>query len=409
MAVFKRRARPKRAHIGGELVFIRWLGAVDKGTGDNLQTMTPPRSRRSLKWLITGDRVPDAIYGRVVAPFTALVIAVLAFLLGLIGTLFTDPIREGTRLLFSSGARSPNWWIIAFWFASLFWALLFYVRLIAEAEERRSLQSAISRCPNPRALEGYKSFYERLEQTLAPCADIKGEDESALLALGKNLQAGLRLIVDFARVFADPVQNAPRGCNVMLVGVPADLPPEVKSRVRFVPPEHNLVSLRAILFMVPDLIVSADQEGKPVAGHVPAIALPVPKGIYAPRGSRTALPGAPVALLTGVLSVHRDTRKLLEDEDEQGYDDFDGEVRKELTQYFSVNGEGKNVRSFASVRIGNEDRPVGVLNLDYSEPGILGDDDYYGTFFALISPVLVLLREPVERYGKLVHSLGRFG
>ena len=86
---------------------------------------------------------------------------------------------------------------------------MFYVRLIAEADEKNQLLSAIHRCPNPHILRTYGSFCEKVEAALRDSETGAGNDDhDEFGALERRLVAALRLLLDFARAFADPVPGA---------------------------------------------------------------------------------------------------------------------------------------------------------------------------------------------------------
>ncbi len=347
-----------------------------------------------VKWLVTGRDVPDPAYDLLSAPLTAFVIALLAAAVGLCGSLFSSEIKESTARLLRGPRGSLDVLVLLFWLISLTWAVLFYMRLIAESDEKKRLERAINRCPNPQVLRTYHASFAAVAAALDRAKALP-ETMEGLKQLGARLREALKELLNFCRNFSDPVQGTLRGCNVMLVRN-GSFAQGCLDKLRFHPDGHTTSDLLAILEMPSALVVSSSETP-----HVVSIALPVPRELKGKHGTIRALPGAPNALLTGKLSVHRDTRQMLAE-----CTDLDGEVREELRRYFSDDGDGRNVRSFASVRVGTADDPVAVLNFDYAEPDLLGPSEYYGTFLALLAPMLHLLREPLDRFARLELSLG---
>jgi hypothetical protein len=142
------------------------------------------------------------------------------------------------------------------------------------------------------------------------------------------------------------------------------------------------------------------------ARHVPLISLAVIRRNAATDEYDLVLPGAPAAVVhedVCGLSVHHDTRTIAED-----CASFDSRVRERIADYFSPNGEGQDIRSFASWRIGPRETPLGVLNVDSDRTYVLGTDPvYYVTFSALVTPMLSLLEAALTRYRELlVDELG---
>lgn len=112
---------------------------------------------------------------------------------------------------------------------------------------------------------------------------------------------------------------------------------------------------------------------------------------------RRTLPGAPTALAgEDPASVQEDTARMADQCRHLG------PVADEVGEYFGASGEGKDIKSIASFRIGPREEPVGVLNIDSSETNVLGpDDQFYLTFRALIAPTLEMLAPVVKEYALL--------
>jgi hypothetical protein len=77
-------------------------------------------------------------------------------------------------------------------------------------------------------------------------------------------------------------------------------------------------------------------------------------------------------------------------------------TRDQIREYFSDKGPGRHIKSFASFRLGTGLNPIGILNIDSSEPGVLGyTQDYYPTFHALLAPIMAALALNVQAYAQL--------
>jgi hypothetical protein len=83
--------------------------------------------------------------------------------------------------------------------------------------------------------------------------------------------------------------------------------------------------------------------------------------------------------------------------------DMGKEIVEEIRAYFGPGGEGKDVRSFASFRLGpTADDPIGVLNIDSNGVCVLGEsDEFYITFYALLEPFIAALAIQVREYAHL--------
>lgn len=119
---------------------------------------------------------------------------------------------------------------------------------------------------------------------------------------------------------------------------------------------------------------------------VPLIALPVPKEARDKQGRWKALPGAPMTYLDDQPAVHLDLEQFVADCEKFG--NFTASRIEEISEYFK--NEGREVQSFASYKVG----PNAVLNIDCSEPYLLGDElEFISTFSSLLLPVQLLLAE----------------
>ncbi|HEX6939176.1 MAG TPA: hypothetical protein VF158_07160 [Longimicrobiales bacterium] len=337
--------------------------------------------------------------------------ALVAFLLAAAAALFPGEIGSATReflqrlAAFDAGGR-PALWVAAFWAALAAFSVLLYFRLRAEewrnGERMRKMLQAVHRSPSPNVFIDYPRLFRQAEGTvkaLALTGDAPARREAALQAI----HAVLTHVIALARYFA----RAPEGdlrARIFLIAEPGPegtdpYAPALVERLRFFDHDrHRLEGLRALLYLPADL---AGTDEPDAAGAV-RLALPVPHRAETPHGHRLALPGAPYTLLTGEPGIYEDTRAL----PPETCADLEKSVRDEIERYYAKGGDGSDIRSMVSVRIGHETNPVGVLELVSRRPLVLGHEpEYYVTFFALAEPLIRLLTEPVAAYQAAAHEL----
>lgn len=342
------------------------------------------------------DATPDSFFRK---PISAWLIAFGGTALGIWLELASPRIGATTHLFFAelpTGGLADNavaWEAIGFWVACIAWATMVYFRLRKDddvSEDRiRELTRAINRAPDASVVFNYPARY------FQPCIRALGPflitplapDEAKETIAGKIVEA-LKHIARMARDFArQPEANY--GANIMLAAAPAQFSlMQATMTLRFHDP-RDLGSLAAILYSRAALCVACCDNSN--ARTVPEIAVPVPDVEV------LAIPGAPRALFTGRPGVHIDARRLYED-----CSDLAKPVRDDIRQYFSADGDGRDIRSFASFRLGTAQNPIGILNIDSNRTGILGNEpDYYATFHALIEPIMASLALNVQEYARL--------
>jgi hypothetical protein len=200
-------------------------------------------------------------------------------------------------------------------------------------------------------------------------------------AIAAAIRNALAIIARMAHQFGRG-EKARYGANIMLISKRADdamppFPAPLIDALRFHSP-GALDELVGMLYLPGELLVKSLPGTDP--RDIPLISLPIPVAEQDEYGHRLAIPGAPTAVLTGEYSVHEDTRLIAAE-----CDDFSAAIRREIRDYFSPTGDGRDVRSFASVRLGDDIDPFGVLNIDSDHPNVLGVDDDFISHFTLWS------------------------
>lgn len=355
---------------------------------------------------------PRSIFSRTT---TAWIVSLGGLALGAWISIFGSDIRRSMRVLvglpvfISRSATQPHtdivqvaqrggidWWTIAFWAATALYAWVVYMRLKHEdardTERAMTILRTIHRAPNINVIRNYPDYYRAFQ-----CALLSNEvsdgmpKHQRMEALAGNIRAALQVVAAMAQEFARAGQKVSYGANVMLVAR-TPFPPRVIEALRF----HSKTDTRGLLAILylPDALLVTQLDGQ-TARHVPHISLPVPPDEYNHRGERLALFGAPTALLRGDASVYLDTRDVSAE-----YADLAKPIQSEIREYFGSGGDGEDVRSFASFRIGYDaDNPVGVVNIDCNAQCVLGcEKEFFVTFRALMEPLLDLIAPQVAEY-----------
>jgi hypothetical protein len=368
--------------------------------------------------LVTGHRLPGWLNRAMLWAATAWMIAVLGLLLGAAVSLFGPPIRDDTLLFYrflrqgELSVHPVSIPVVLFWTALLVWALLIYLRLIADElhsrERIEQLERAIHRVPDKDILERFPDFFRIAADTFDRMNRNRYLIDRDLEGLEAGIRSILKIIAQMAVVFSRADFRTHIGANVMLAVQPKDVDSagrkKLTDKLLFVDKSTSrLDGYRALLYLPASLVVPSLHGDR--RRRVPQIALPVPQDA-GDDSYRLAIPGAPWAYLTGEQSLQSDTRRMAAE-----CADFSRPTIDEIRTYFSRDGDGSEVRSFVSFRLRSTDdgEPVGVLNIDSNRTHILGSvPDYHVTFFALISPILRLLIEPVRVYGEATRERGAF-
>lgn len=352
-------------------------------------------------------RIEDWTLGPVFPALAALV----AFLLAAAAALFPGEIRAATReflqrlVAFEPGR--PAVWVAAFWAMLAVLASFLYLRLRAEgwqnAERMRRMIQAVHRSPNPNVFIDYPRLFREAEESARALAAHQGDAAARREAALRAIRDVLARVVALARYFVHAPDSVLRA-RVFLIAEPdpeaaEPYPAILVDRLRFFDrARHRLDGLRALLYLPAEL--AGRPGGEP--GDV-VLSLPVPHRAETPQGHRLALPGAPHAFLTGQPRIYEDTRTMVA----ESCADLERAVQDEIGRYFARGGEGGDIRSMLSVRIGPDSNPVGVLDLVSDRPCVLGTEpEYYVTFFALVEPLVRLLADPVAAYQEAGRELG---
>lgn len=368
---------------------------------------------------LAGLRFPKWLRRALLVPPIALLIATVSLSLGAVASIWSAEIRQAALDAFQArdwSALDKQWQ--AFFVTLGLWSVLTYYRLVADALDAKhatnELRRLVHRAPNPAVVACYdRTFAEiaaRVQDAISTIseADLRTGDSAALERLRKSLVSVLNTVAGLAREFANVGPYARYRANIMLVAVPDaqnrnGVPSAITDRLRFVTPGQDLGKLSAILYLPAALQAEAGEEGSALGR--PVFALPVPMApVDALTGASLALPGAPAAMLSGKQSMHVDTSSFADACRHLG-----DAVYRQVNDYFGPKGEGRDIRSFVSFRIGSDKLPVGVLSIDADTENLLGaQPDYWETFYALMAPILHLLEDSVAVYGELSWAQGLF-
>jgi len=297
---------------------------------------------------------------------------------------------------FWSGHLPIDWQVLMFWSLLSLWFYVFvnYLKGMDRLTTERMLQiiRAVHKVPNIGFVKDYPAYFDEIRKELTNI-DFEMEDKEMLKRLlARHIQTALRKIIDMTTEYSRN-NKADLGANIMLIFGNRDQKAfkHASEHIMFYS-SGDINQLAGVLLLIPELSIATVKNSRRT---VPAIALPIPRDAMR-KNRRIAIPGAPWAAIHEV-SLHEDTSKLVED-----CQDFDGQVKDEMTEFFSDYGHGKHVRSFVSFRIGSEQKPIGVINIDSDHVNVLGgDSEFSPTYRALITPILRLLIRPVDQYAQL--------
>ncbi len=339
------------------------------------------------------------------SPLAAWLVAFLGTALSIWLQLESDRIRIG---LVAFSHAFPKLWLatpdlrtISFWAGCACWAWLLGARLRIEdqqiSERDDAMQRSFQAWPGQDSLRLYASrFFSEVRNALGPFvlsppdAGISGQDRA--LELGRTIVQALETIAELAQTFSK-VNDASYGANIMLVATPEDFP-SLRGSVQFVVDRETMDGAKGLLYL-PEALLLRNRSTQPHR-DITCIALPFPNSATTESGANNVIPGAPAAI-HHANSVLADTHAITRE-----CPGVHEEIRIQLRAYFQ-GGLGKDVRSFASFRLGTSANPVGVLNIDSNRPHVLGRNPvHYIAFYALLEPLLDMLRLSVQEYATVV-------
>jgi hypothetical protein len=350
----------------------------------------------------------DQQHERLRQPIAAFIIAVIPVVLSGLLAIFGTEIRGASRrFVFGIHSGRVSWITVFFYGVLLVWVRLLYLRLVVEHREKKDtrehLQSALFHGLNEQLFEASPRAYRRSANLIYELLDDDYDGPAAEAgAIAAAVRTVLKSCAEITALFTDATGGKRYSANVMLLATPeADgighlYPQPLLEELRFFDHQlHNIDTLSGLLYM-PGELAFVQAENHPAEEDF-LLCIPVPEQLYSSSGLRWALPGAPTALLTDGHDVIPDTRDL----EKESYA-IGKELFKEVRDYFRPGGLGASVRSFVSLRLGEEEEnPVGVLNVDCDRPQVLGGTEYPETYFAIMSPFLALLEHAVVRYSQL--------
>lgn len=194
--------------------------------------------------------------------------------------------------------------------------------------------------------------------------------------------------------------SAVYSANVMIYREPATTVLSDGVTLLFSAPESDLSKFAGLLLLRKELSATSELAEKPEPDPgAPKIALPVPTTLKR-NGRWTVLPGAPKAFLTGDVDGYSDASTLAAWCRDKG--DFQPAVIDAVRTYFAE-GPGSAVKSFISrPLIGAANERIGVLNVQSTRTGIIGDlDERLPVFQAMVTPLLLELTGVVSALLKI--------
>lgn len=305
-----------------------------------------------------------------------------------------ERISQSTRLTFV-WENNLDWFVLIFWILLSIWAILLPMHLTRNdkinTERIEELLNSIHNSPDKTLFTSYPDLYTKMLTSIDDIAidNSKSKEEKNI----DQIKVILKTIAEIVKYFSPHADNIEHiGANIWLIFSKKDqneliqtLPPQITFHCTY--QEDDVIG---VLILLKDLIISGNKESSNFELSSDYIALPLPRSSTLNQ-IQYALPGSPKAAFDG-LSVYNDISLMQPD-----LKDFKASTQNSINDYFST-GAGKNIKSFASIRIGDETNPIGVVSVDSMHTDILGDKQFYPTFFALIEPVLAILKPKVLKF-----------
>lgn len=379
---------------------------------------------------ISAIRPDSAVWGTV--------LSVAGFLAAAVGSIFSSDIKDAI----SAYLRRWDWGTPLLWFALLFatTALLFFVRqhvidrnrrlateslnqsanslnrksdmLVEKTEEIIARSDTLTRLvrtlPPPDFLFAFQHLYA---QSFLAWRDISGTSPatSDQERVRQTIRIVLRSLVSLTRKFDGGEPEMIYAANIMHF-VPFEEIRDgeesaIRARLKFM--DDRAFTAEELLGVLDlELELSTYMHGSSAAAgtdmfpsddRLLPLALPIPAQPRTDNGAGDwrVLPGGPIAFVDRVLNVQSDIEKLKSWCQTEA--DFHRSTLKELDRHF--NGEAsERVKSFAALPLipMNADRPVGVLNLHCSHPGLFENTQPAEHFIAIVQPFQLMLAELVK-------------
>jgi hypothetical protein len=359
-----------------------------------------------------GERRRSRVQRFVGSALFAAVTAAFAATVGLLGSVYQSEIARAFPL--NPTGRSDDFSVrtLVFWTALGLLAFMVYLRQVADDEVRtkliettkgaertsRRIEDFVQTLPPRRFQTDLQSSVIAVHNAVSAIAPRRLADNVSTLDLGEVIRAALHSLASLGLSFDDRLPSG-EGRVVYSANIMAFVPRDVirRSELRFFAEDQDLNSVRGGLRILAALSATSDERTGPSAdANLPQISLPVP--LNPKQGDKfIALPGAPLAFITGNVTGYLDTATLAKWCEDEG--DFRPSVVDEVRAYFST-GPGKDIRSFVSTRLNAADgSAVGVLNLHANRTDLLGPrPEKRDTFLALSTPILQDLADAVQSF-----------
>lgn len=198
--------------------------------------------------------------------------------------------------------------------------------------------------------------------------------------ISSAIVVNLVAILSLALAYDGPSKGVRYGITVMIYRRLDPKNPVEGLRGRFIMVEPNLAveTLAGYLELMPEFCFEAELRAAatPMAG-VKSICLPVPLASHQfDEGRTTVLPGAPTAFLEREVQYFENASELEAVIESQTA--LRTSVAQQARNYFSEHSVGSQIKSFISIPFGfstadgEDEEPVGVINVHSTEPALLG-------------------------------------
>lgn len=327
----------------------------------------------------------------------ALASASLAFA-GVLGSLYSEVIKTAFPInLFPSQPWYWPWQPTSFWLLGLTSILWLGFRGRAADRSRYKAEGRL----NDKAKEIVDTLrtmppHDFLAEFAACCKELQRSTRIGLTVYNPTsnpvrrelaIRTVLQYIANLAATFDASEEYVRYGVNVMLFkdSQAIDQVDEIEERLRFCDSAACINKLQGILDLQIKLSATTtvnDEESDKTKyksdSSLNELALPIPT-ITEAGGKYLVLPGAPVAFVSRKTSYGFDTRTLIHERDEAGYD-FNRQIQRELVDFFEETSE---IKSFVSIPLFKDEDselagiahgPFAILNIHSNRANIFSGE-----------------------------------
>jgi hypothetical protein len=349
-----------------------------------VRIVSPARASR-LRTLLSSPWVPAGL-------------APLAPLAGVWVTSHADVIRAQINRLIPD----PTWTLFAipadFWVFVIMLAVMgcgFAAHKWAEAAGTADRQARLEGNIRVVATLGLERAAARFRTSVAksyPLSLLAFKEQTSHAELAQAIKGVLGGLAEFVKELDQAPVSSRYQCSLFLFHAKpsASGPDPALAAVPKLFPTYWPAELAGVLELRPEL--STADDAKPCLLPLPSASETLVQGRMRP----IVWPGAAYSAAKREYQIFRSIRDVREWCDKANYSDG---LKEEIDRYFST-GDGKGVKSFATLPVEVEERVVGVISIERSTPGLLPAERHQ-IFVPIVTPLILYTAQLLLRYRSL--------